>query len=178
MIRREMSWLIGLHVELCNKAKSRNDAISALYIMTTGCAVFAVAIKWTGSLCVLTKLEMPFSIFRQLRETAILRMLQKASVLLKSLRNILLMILVLRSHLILYPAHWLAVKSRDYQGKINEMNTRSKRNPTFNYNITLGTIQWLRLALSKGPNWVGVFSPTFTWGRKQIKFPKRRVFLL
>jgi hypothetical protein len=36
--------------------------------------------------------------------------------------------------------------------------------------------EWLRLTLSKGPNWVGVFSPTFTWGRKQIKFPKRRVF--
>jgi hypothetical protein len=35
---------------------------------------------------------------------------------------------------------------------------------------------WLRLALSKGPNWVGVFSPTFIWGRKQIQFPKR-VFL-
>jgi predicted RNA-binding Zn-ribbon protein involved in translation (DUF1610 family) len=34
----------------------------------------------------------------------------------------------------------------------------------------------LRLALSKGPNWVGVSSPTFTWGRKQIQFPKRRVF--
>jgi hypothetical protein len=30
-------------------------------------------------------------------------------------------------------------------------------------------------ALSKGPNWVGVFSPTFTWGRQQIQFPKRRV---
>jgi hypothetical protein len=37
-------------------------------------------------------------------------------------------------------------------------------------------VQWLRLALSKRPNWVGVFSPTFTWGRKQIQFPKRRVF--
>jgi hypothetical protein len=36
-------------------------------------------------------------------------------------------------------------------------------------------VQWLRLALSKGPNWVGVFSPTFTWGRKQIQFPKCRV---
>jgi hypothetical protein len=34
-----------------------------------------------------------------------------------------------------------------------------------------------RLALSKGPNWVGVFSPTFTWGRKQIQFPKHHVFL-
>jgi hypothetical protein len=32
-----------------------------------------------------------------------------------------------------------------------------------------------RLALSKGPNWVGVFSPTFTWGWKEIQFPKRRV---
>jgi hypothetical protein len=32
----------------------------------------------------------------------------------------------------------------------------------------LGTFQWLRLALSMGHNWVGVFSPTFTWGRKQI----------
>jgi hypothetical protein len=36
--------------------------------------------------------------------------------------------------------------------------------------------QWLRLALSKGPNWVGVVSPTFTRARKQIQFPKRRVF--
>jgi hypothetical protein len=36
--------------------------------------------------------------------------------------------------------------------------------------------EWLRLALSKGPNWVGLFSPTFTWGRKHIQFPKRRVF--
>jgi hypothetical protein len=27
----------------------------------------------------------------------------------------------------------------------------------------------------KGPNWVGVFSPIFTWGRKQIQFPKRHV---
>jgi hypothetical protein len=36
-------------------------------------------------------------------------------------------------------------------------------------------VQWLRLVLSKGPNWVGVFSH-FTWGRKQIQFPKRRVF--
>jgi hypothetical protein len=34
----------------------------------------------------------------------------------------------------------------------------------------------IRLALSKRPNWVGVFSPTYTWGRKQIQFPKRRVF--
>jgi hypothetical protein len=33
----------------------------------------------------------------------------------------------------------------------------------------------LTLALCKGLNWVGVFSPTFTWGRKQIQFPKRRV---
>jgi hypothetical protein len=32
----------------------------------------------------------------------------------------------------------------------------------------------LRLAISKGPSWVGVFSP-FTWGRKQIQFPRRRV---
>jgi hypothetical protein len=30
---------------------------------------------------------------------------------------------------------------------------------------------------SKGPNWVGVFSPTFTWGRKQIQLPKCHVFL-
>jgi hypothetical protein len=37
-------------------------------------------------------------------------------------------------------------------------------------------VQWLRFALSKGPNWVGVFSYTFTWGRKHIQFPKRRVF--
>jgi hypothetical protein len=33
----------------------------------------------------------------------------------------------------------------------------------------------LRLALSKGPNWVDVFSPTFTWGRKQIQFLKHCV---
>jgi hypothetical protein len=32
----------------------------------------------------------------------------------------------------------------------------------------------LGLALSKGPNRVGV--PTFTWGRKHIGFPKRYVF--
>jgi hypothetical protein len=37
------------------------------------------------------------------------------------------------------------------------------------------SIVWLRLALSKGSNWVGVFSPTFTWGRRQIQFPKHRV---
>jgi hypothetical protein len=37
------------------------------------------------------------------------------------------------------------------------------------------TMEWLRLALSKGPNWVGVFFPPFTLGRKQIQFPKRRV---
>jgi hypothetical protein len=33
---------------------------------------------------------------------------------------------------------------------------------------------WLGLDISKGPNWVGVF--LLTWGRKQIQFPKRRVF--
>jgi hypothetical protein len=31
------------------------------------------------------------------------------------------------------------------------------------------------LPLSKGPNGVGIFSP-FTWGWKQIQFPKRRVY--
>jgi hypothetical protein len=36
--------------------------------------------------------------------------------------------------------------------------------------------QWLRLALSKGPNWVGVFSLHFTGERKQFQFLKRRVF--
>jgi hypothetical protein len=41
-------------------------------------------------------------------------------------------------------------------------------------NLT-AVVQWLRLALSKGPNWVGVFFPPFTWARKQIQFPKRRV---
>jgi hypothetical protein len=42
--------------------------------------------------------------------------------------------------------------------------------------VSEGRGQWLRLALSKGPNWVGVFFPPFfTWGRKQIQFPKRRV---
>jgi hypothetical protein len=35
-------------------------------------------------------------------------------------------------------------------------------------------VQWLRLALSKGHNRVGVFPPA--WGRKQIQFPKRCVF--
>jgi hypothetical protein len=40
-------------------------------------------------------------------------------------------------------------------------------------------VQWLTLAVSKTPNWVGVFSPPpFTWGRKLIKFPKRRVSIL
>jgi hypothetical protein len=33
----------------------------------------------------------------------------------------------------------------------------------------------MRLALSKGPNWVGVF-PLLIWGRKQVQFPKRQVF--
>jgi hypothetical protein len=33
--------------------------------------------------------------------------------------------------------------------------------------------QWLKLALSKGPNKVGVSS--LTWGWKQIRFPKRCV---
>jgi hypothetical protein len=36
-------------------------------------------------------------------------------------------------------------------------------------------VQWLRLALSKGPSWVGVFSPTFSWGWKQIQFLKCHV---
>jgi hypothetical protein len=35
-------------------------------------------------------------------------------------------------------------------------------------------VQWLWLALSKGPNWVGVFP--LTWGQKQIQFPKHRIF--
>jgi hypothetical protein len=37
-------------------------------------------------------------------------------------------------------------------------------------------VQWLRLALCKGPNWVGVSCP-LTWRRKQIQFPKRCVLL-
>jgi hypothetical protein len=37
--------------------------------------------------------------------------------------------------------------------------------------IMTGVVPWLRLALSKGPNRVGI-SP-HTWGRKQIQFPKR-----
>jgi hypothetical protein len=38
--------------------------------------------------------------------------------------------------------------------------------------------QWLRLAVSEGPNRVGVppFLPSFTWGCKQNQFPKRRNF--
>jgi hypothetical protein len=39
----------------------------------------------------------------------------------------------------------------------------------------LTSIQLLRLGLSEGPNWIGVLPP-LTWGRKQIPFPKRRVF--
>jgi hypothetical protein len=35
-------------------------------------------------------------------------------------------------------------------------------------------IQWLRSALSKGPNEVGVLP--LTWGQKKIQFSKRRVF--
>jgi hypothetical protein len=40
---------------------------------------------------------------------------------------------------------------------------------------SLNQVQWLRLALSKGPNRVGAVVP-FTWGRKRNLFPKRRVF--
>jgi hypothetical protein len=36
-----------------------------------------------------------------------------------------------------------------------------------------GVVQWLRLALSKGPNWGGI--SRHTWGRKQIEFPKHSV---
>jgi hypothetical protein len=36
-------------------------------------------------------------------------------------------------------------------------------------------VQWLRLALSKGPNWLGTNPSPLTWGRKQIQFPKRYV---
>jgi hypothetical protein len=32
-----------------------------------------------------------------------------------------------------------------------------------------------QMCLSKRSNWVGVFPPTHTWGRKQIQFPKRLV---
>jgi hypothetical protein len=32
----------------------------------------------------------------------------------------------------------------------------------------------ISVTLSKGTNWIGVFS--LTWGRKQMQFPKRRVF--
>jgi hypothetical protein len=37
-------------------------------------------------------------------------------------------------------------------------------------------LQWLRLAFSEGPNWVGV-APPITWGLKRIQIPKRCVFL-
>jgi hypothetical protein len=37
-------------------------------------------------------------------------------------------------------------------------------------------VQWSRLALSEGSNWVGVFRPPLRWGREQIQFPKHRVF--
>jgi hypothetical protein len=36
--------------------------------------------------------------------------------------------------------------------------------------------QWLRLARSKGPVWVGVYPP-FTWRRKKNRLPKRRHFI-
>jgi hypothetical protein len=39
-----------------------------------------------------------------------------------------------------------------------------------------GTVQWLKLALSNWPNWAGDPLP-YTWGRKQIQFSKRCVFL-
>jgi hypothetical protein len=39
-------------------------------------------------------------------------------------------------------------------------------------------MQWLRLAFSKGPNWLGVFSSPFTCRRKEVQFPKRRVSTL
>jgi hypothetical protein len=37
-------------------------------------------------------------------------------------------------------------------------------------------VQWLRLARSKGPIWVGV-SPPFTWRRKKNQLPKHRDFI-
>jgi hypothetical protein len=59
------------------------------------------------------------------------------------------------------------------QVKVGE-KTPSQLGPLERANLNHWT-GWLRWALSKGPNWVGVFSPTFTWGRKQIQFPKRHV---
>jgi hypothetical protein len=41
----------------------------------------------------------------------------------------------------------------------------------------LERVQWLRLALSNGANWVGVSCP-HTWGRKHIQFPKRYLLFL
>jgi hypothetical protein len=41
--------------------------------------------------------------------------------------------------------------------------------------IQLGPIERANLNHWKGSKWVGVFSAPFTWGRKQIQFPKRRV---
>jgi hypothetical protein len=40
--------------------------------------------------------------------------------------------------------------------------------------ISVTIVRWLMLALSKGPNRVGI-SP-HNWGRKQVQFPKRSVF--
>jgi hypothetical protein len=51
-------------------------------------------------------------------------------------------------------------------------NTRTQLGPLERADLN---VQWFRLGLSKGPNWVGVFSP-LTWGRNHIEFPKRRVF--
>jgi hypothetical protein len=65
------------------------------------------------------------------------------------------------------------------RANLNHWNTRRWKNSKNRWlkscvNLT-EVVQWLRLALPKGPNWVGVFSHTFIWGRKQIQFPKRRV---
>jgi hypothetical protein len=46
------------------------------------------------------------------------------------------------------------------------------RSTTF-WKLDLFPSSGLRLALSKGSNWVGVFFPLFTWGRKHIQFPQR-----
>jgi hypothetical protein len=62
------------------------------------------------------------------------------------------------------------LNSRNYNVSETESVSVHKRGGGNTYT----TVQWLRLALSQGPNWVGI-SP-LTWGRKQNQFPKHRVF--
>jgi hypothetical protein len=69
-----------------------------------------------------------------------------------------------------------AFRKLDLFPSSGEDEGEDKKTPTLLGPLERANLQWFRFALSKWPNWVGVFSPTFTWGRKQIQFPKRHVF--